>query len=157
MKRLTNFIDEVAENPTKGLVYAIFIVIGIIIVMYLWKKLKQAYTAVKDEITNVVDNPVDSSKLTHPDNWYKTSAEAMFIAMNGWGTDIDAITTVIVNLANQDDWNELSRRYGTRTLEHFGYSDVTGNLANHLQYELDQYEKQNLNFHLRNRNIAVVL
>ena len=89
--KLKAFVDDIAKNPTKGLVWAILLLLLFVLLYFAWKKVKAIYEEVKTEIDNIQDNPVNSGNLTHEGVWYKNSANTLFEAMDGWGTDWTSI------------------------------------------------------------------
>ena len=142
---IDKFVTDISKNPAKAIVYAVLLVLGIILIYWLYTQIKGGISAIVERIENVTENPVEDDNLTQSPSWYSNSANTLFNAMNGWGTTWSDIYGIIKILQNKDDWNELKRQYGTRTLKHFGYADVTGNLIGHLQYELDSWEKKDIN------------
>lgn len=142
---IDKFVTDLTKNPAKALVYAILLVLGIILVYWLYTQIKGGVSAIVERIENVTENPVEDDNLTQNPSWYSGTANNLFNAMNGWGTGWSDIKGIFAILQNVDDWNEIKRQYGTRTLEHFGYADVVGNLVTHLQYELDSWEKEHIN------------
>lgn len=151
---IDKFVTDLTKNPRKAIVYAVLLVICIIVVYWLWTKIKGGVSSIVEEITNVTENPVEDDNLTHDNIVYKQDANTIFNAMNGAGTDYDTIVNVVTrDIKNNDDWNQLKREYGTRTLTTAWWKDITGNLVECLRSELDSYEKANFNFHLKERNI----
>lgn len=142
---IDKFVDDISRKPAKAITYAILLVLVIILVYWLFNKGKKIVQNISDSIENVRENPVENDNLTQNPSWYSGSANNLFNAMNGWGTGWSDIKGIFAILQNVDDWNEIKRQYGTRTLEHFGYADVVGNLVTHLQYELDSWEKEHIN------------
>ena len=142
---IDKFVTDLTKNPAKALVYAILLVLGIILVYWLYTQIKGGVSAIVERIENVTENPVEDDNLTQNPSWYNGAANNLFNAMNGWGTGWSDIKGIFAILQNVDDWNEIKKQYGTRTLEHFGYADVVGNLVAHLQYELDSWEKEHIN------------
>lgn len=151
--KIEKFVDDIVNDPKKALVWGILIILAVVVLYIVWDKLKSIFSSISSSVSNVVNNPVESNNLTQADSWYSSAADSIFNAMNGYGTDYDTIISLVTTLQNQDDWNQLKRKYGTRTLEHFLYDDLTGGLVEHLRSELDSYEKQNINFHLNQRKI----
>jgi hypothetical protein len=76
---------------------------------------------------------------------YNDLAKKIYDAMNGLGTYVWDITSVIKEMRNQADWNALQKAYGTRKLKS-GYwgKDFTGNLKDSLYDELSTSEMKNL-------------
>lgn len=142
---IDKFVTDISKNPAKAIIYAVLLVLGIILVYWLYTQIKGGVSAIVERIENVTENPVKEDNLTQNPSWYNGSANNLFNAMNGWGTGWSDIKGIFAILQNVDDWNEIKKQYGTRTLEHFGYADVVGNLVAHLQYELDSWEKEHIN------------
>lgn len=141
MSKITKFVDDIAADPRKGIVWAILIVLIVIAVYFAWSKLSKLVAGISEDISNRSDNPVNSSNLTHSGAWYRNAADTLFNAMDGVGTDEDAIYGVFREIDNQDDWNELVRKYGTRTLSKGPLmGSLPGTLQVHLKYELTQSE-----------------
>lgn len=73
---------------------------------------------------------------TYSQSQYKTYADRLFEAMNGTGTDTDAITTVFSNMKNRGDVLNLIAAYGVKQLTNLGINDgPASNLVGHLQSE----------------------
>lgn len=142
---IDKFVDDISRKPAKAITYAVLLIIVIAVVYWLYTTLKESITQLADRVRTEKENPVENDNLTQSQSWYSNSATTLFNAMNGWGTGWSDIYAIFQIIQNTDDWNELKRRYGTRTLNHFGYPDVTGNLIGHLQYELSSREKTKLN------------
>ena len=145
MMKLDKFVDDISKNPAKAITYAILLVLVIILVYWLFTNVKSTINSFIDRAKNNNENPVEDDNLTQNPSWYSGTANNLFNAMNGWGTGWSDIKGIFAILQNVDDWNEIKRQYGTRTLEHVGYADVVGNLVTHLQYELDSWEKEHIN------------
>lgn len=143
--KLDKFVDDISKNPAKAITYVVLLIIVIAVVYWLYTTLKGSITQLADRVRTEIENPVEDDNLSQSPSWYSSSATTLFNAMNRYGTGWSDIYAIFQILQNTDDWNELKRRYGTRTLKHFGYSDVTGNLIGHLQYELDSWEKEDIN------------
>lgn len=142
--KLNKFVDDIAENPSKGLIWAILIILAIVALYYGWKKIKEIYSDISDSVNSRLDNPVNSNNLTYNGAWYKNAADTLFAAMSGAGTDEDTIFGVIQQLVTQDDWNELVRKYGTRTLSRFLQGDLSGTLQTHLRDDLSSSDIKEL-------------
>ncbi|MEE1220479.1 MAG: hypothetical protein U0K59_01445 [Bacteroidales bacterium] len=143
--KIDKFVDDISRKPAKAITYAILLVLVIILVYWLFTNVKSTINSFIDRAKNNNENPVEDDNLTQNPSWYSGSANNLFNAMNGWGTGWSDIKGIFAILQNVDDWNEIKRQYGTRTLEHVGYADVVGNLVTHLQYELDSWEKEHIN------------
>lgn len=143
--KIDKFVDDISRKPAKAITYAVLLVLVIILVYWLFTNVKSTINSFIDRAKNNNENPVEDDNLTQNLSWYSGAANNLFNAMNGWGTGWSDIKGIFAILQNVDDWNEIKRQYGTRTLEHFGYADVVGNLVTHLQYELDSWEKEHIN------------
>lgn len=142
---IDKFVDDISRKPAKAITYVILLVLVIILVYWLFTNVKSTINSFIDRAKNNNENPVEDDNLTQNPSWYSGTANNLFNAMNGWGTGWSDIKGIFAILQNVDDWNEIKRQYGTRTLEHVGYADVVGNLVTHLQYELDSWEKEHIN------------
>lgn len=142
---IDKFVDDISRKPAKAITYAILLVLVIVLVYWLFTNVKSTINSFIDRAKNNNENPVEDDNLTQNPSWYSGTANNLFNAMNGWGTGWSDIKGIFAILQNVDDWNEIKRQYGTRTLEHIGYADVVGNLVTHLQYELDSWEKEHIN------------
>ena len=100
---MRKFIDDIAKDPKKGLIWAILIVILCIAVYFAWGKLKDIINNIITDVESVVDNPVDSDKLSYSSAWYKDTANSLFNAMDGMGTSWGVIETAIIAMKTQDD------------------------------------------------------
>lgn len=141
MSKITKFVDEIADDPKKGIIWAILIVLFVIILFYAWNKISKLISGISSDISKNRDNPVTSANLTHNGAWYKNAADTLFNAMDGMGTDEDTIYGVFYEIDNQDDWNELVRKYDTRKLSNGPLmGSITGTLQVHLKSELTQSE-----------------
>lgn len=83
-------------------------------------------------------------KLTHPKSKYKDLANKLYAAMEGIGTDENAVFQVFSNIGNDRDFIELSSAFGIRKDE-----DLTAWLAS----DLSSGKRAELNKYLRSRNI----
>lgn len=150
--RMRKFIDDIAKDPKKGLIWAILIVILCIAVYFAWGKLKDIINNIITDVESVVDNPVDSDKLSYSSAWYKDTANSLFNAMDGMGTSWGVIETAIIAMKTQDDWNKTVREYGTRTLSRFLQSDLTGTLQVHLKDDCSKSEIAWIHNYMRLKN-----
>ncbi len=83
-------------------------------------------------------------------------ANAIHAAMDGYGTDEDAILAYFEKLKNNADFALLQSAYGTRTVSSGNWNpapDFTGSLIAALTDELDQYYKQKINNIMGVKNI----
>ena len=128
--KINKFIDNLTPTRLIGWLILLALISWIVYKIYISvKSTLSDYSAVKDYDS-------DSSNLSYPSTWYNEAAETLFIAMNGAGTDEDAIITIIDQLQTKDDWNKLVKVYGVRTLDAFWVNTCTGNLPTCLMSEL---------------------
>lgn len=146
---IDKFVTDLTKNPSKAIVYAVLLVLGIILVYWLWTKIKGGVSAIVERIETNRENPVESNKLTYEDSWYKTSANSIFNAMNQWGTDKTTIYNILIKLRNQDDYNQLNREYGKREITD-GIDSPMGTMLEHFREELDSTFLGNMQIFLRN-------
>ena len=132
--KISKFVDDIAADPKKGIIWVILILIIIAAIYFAWGKIKGLFSDIGNSINSVKDNPVDNAKLSHDAAWYRNAADTLFTAMDGWGTDESPIDSVIAQIYNQDDWNKLVREYGTRKLRQpWWQPDLSGTLQVHLR------------------------
>lgn len=76
-------------------------------------------------------------------------ANAIFDAMNGYGTGNDAIENQLEKLTSKSEWDALVRAFGTRTISsgmwNIFQADFTGDLVSCLNDELDSSELERAN------------
>lgn len=155
MSKVSKFVDDIAADPKKGIIWAILLVIVIVAIYFAWNKIKDIFTDLGNTIGSVKDNPVESNNLTHQGAWYKNAANTLFTAMDGWGTDEDAIDGVIAQIYNQDDWNKLVREYGTRELSQPWWQPaLSGTLQVHLRSDCSSRHIKEINNTLMSRGIT---
>jgi len=121
-----------------GLLVAIVIVVIVIIsqVVKLLKKRDGLIRAARDEI--------NQKELSFSEAQYKIMAENLYAAMNGAGTDEEAIYTTLSTLKTKADWYKLVDVYGIKEhsqSSHMGFWSFTGNLVESLHNELSSSEK----------------
>ena len=155
MSKVSKFVDDIAADPKKGIIWAILLILLIVAIYFAWSKLKNLFTDIGNTIGSVQDNPVESNKLTHQGAWYKNAANTLFTAMDGWGTDENAIDGVIAQIYNQDDWNKLVREYGTRELRQTWWQPaLSGTLQVHLRSDCSGKHIKEINNTLMGRGIT---
>jgi hypothetical protein len=146
---IDKFVTDLTKNPRKAIVYAVLLVICIVVLYWLWTKLKSGVSSIVERIETNRENPVETSKLTYEDSWYKTSANSIFNAMNRVGTDETTIYNILIKLRNQDDYNQLNREYGKREITK-GIDSPMGTMLEHFREELDDTFIGNMQIFLRN-------
>lgn len=146
---IDKFVTDLTKNPRKAIVYAVLLVICIVVLYWLWTKLKSGVSSIVERIETNIDNPVERSSLTYEKSWYKNNAEAIFRAMNKIGTDETVIYNIMIKLRNQDDYNQLNREYGNREITR-GIDSPYGPMIEHLYDELGETWTNNMQIFLRN-------
>jgi hypothetical protein len=92
----------------------------------------------------------------YTDMQYKSWADALFTAMNGYGSGTQQIYDVMKQMQNDADIVKLIQAYDVRTLSSGAYNpspDLTGNLVMALNDELDSNELFVVNGILAKKNI----
>lgn len=130
IKEINKFIDNLTPTRLIGWLILLALISWIVYKIYISvKSTLSDYSAVKDYDS-------DRSNLTFANSWYNEAAEALFVAMNGAGTDEAAIIAIINQLQTKDDWNKLVKVFGVRTLDAVWINTCTGNLPACLMSEL---------------------
>ena len=85
-----------------------------------------------------------------------STSNAMFTAMDGWGTNEDAIYVAFRQMRNNADFLAVTKAFGTREVDSGQWSTIKnmkGTLTQCLQDELDSDERKKVNEILKARNI----
>jgi hypothetical protein len=96
------------------------------ILLGLYRKLI-SFLATDTTTSSASENIVDS-ELSYTTLEYMSMAEQVYNAVKGWGTNEDAIYTVLNKLNNSSDWYRLVKAYGIRKKSNIIealYSDLT--------------------------------
>jgi len=90
---------------------------------------------------------------------YSEMADALFEAMDGYGTGNSTIETELKKLKSRSDWDALVIAYGTRTVSsgigNIFVSDFTGTLPEALNDELDSSELADVNTILNKIGVTI--
>ena len=85
-------------------------------------------------------------------------ANNLFNAMDGYGTDEDAIILAFSKINSDADFDAVNTAFGTKTISsgtgNIFFSDFTGNLSQCLVDELSEYYIDQINSDLANRGIS---
>ncbi len=94
------------SKNTKFIIGAIIVTLILGVVIYfIIKKYRQ----------NITRNiKVDESNLSYDKSQYDLWASQLFSAMEGGGTNEDSVYRVLLNIKNQDDWNQLVKAFGVK-------------------------------------------
>ena len=109
--------------------------------------------AVKDELKNLADAGI---KPTMSDDKYLTKANQMHTAMDGYGTNVPAIISVVGTLNNDADMLALIKAYGVKTISSGKFNpepDFTGTLPSSFTNELNQFDTNLVNGALEKRKL----
>lgn len=139
--------------PIKITPKQIAIIVGAILalIVVIWAfvaiKNKVSDTITNSKLVNEVNNEIDFNKITLTQSQINTLVSKLYAAMEGWGTDEDAIYEAFNTLNSYSDLQQLSKSYGVKE------SKV---LREWLQDELDAEELAHVNEILASKNINYV-
>lgn len=88
---------------------AFFGVIGIIFLVVLISKISKA---LKKDDTKDYEKEVDKKDLTFTEAEYKSFADILFQAFDGWGTTEENVYRVLRKMKTKSDWYKLIDTYG---------------------------------------------
>lgn len=159
-KQTFNYYREL-PGWAKGLILIMFILVILYVVYVGVKGIKKLIDIAKsrellsDSDTQIKALQQNGQQQNFSNAQYTAWAEAIAQAMNGYGTDEQAIENIIMQLHNDVDCYKLIQAFGTRTVTGgWGIGDFTGNLAQCFASELDSGEIQDMNRNLRTRGIT---
>jgi len=153
------------EILKKPIIKKALIVGGVVVIAYLFSKRIGRFLNknIKDIQENLDYNKeLDKSKESYPKTQYKNFADAIEKAFNpygfGYGTDEEAIYSVMRKLKTNNDWLLLNKAFGVR--EYIDYSfNPFGNTYNFNMVEMINYEdegsemRNKINSILKSKNI----
>jgi uncharacterized protein (UPF0333 family) len=151
------------SNPKfrKLLFNAIIVIIVLIIIYIVYRKVNKAIKEAKaarqsKESVAASENAIIVNALTYADSDYHAMADKLFRAMDGAGTDTDAIEEVISKIRTKSDWNAIVKAFDIRETTAW-YSRFKGNLIEWLTDELsdNSSSRQRINNMLAKFNITV--
>lgn len=93
------------------------IVIAIILLWLFWNTLKGAYRSASNTLQNSGEMAALSAsgiKASYSPDEYKSMANKLYEAMDGWGTDSPAIFSIFGKLNNDVDFIKLDQAFGVR-------------------------------------------
>ena len=142
-------------TPSKLITWAIILLIVIIIIWFVYRKIQKVIEASKDrQLVNEADNAIVSNALTYTQADYKAMADKLYVAMDGAGTDEDAIKEVIAKLRTKSDFYALVKAFGVRKSSSWASSFV-GNLIQWLADELSGDDRKEVNDMLAKFNVQI--
>lgn len=145
------------NNPQviKTIRFILIVLVLVVILSFSYKKIKKFIDKQKQkQIIDEVGSQIIPSELTYSEVEYKLMSQRLFIAMNGNGTDDDAIFDVLTNIKTTSDGLKLIQEFGVKETTVF-WSDFTGNLADWLQDELSSNDFQKAQQYFNNVNINI--
>lgn len=157
---------KVKNNPFMWLINVVIVLVILIIVYKLYKKIKKDInnnirnSKIEKDIRDIVNThgsdpgaQVTSEVRTYTDADYDLMAESLYEAMDGAGTDEDAIFEILSSLRTKADWYALVDSFGTRETSSM-WSSFKGTLAKWLSDELTSSEKAKVNQILSKFDVA---
>ena len=117
---------------------------------------RQEIQSASNELDRLNQSPATRQKMTA----YQANqtANAIFTAMDGYGTYEEAIYSAFRQMKNNADYLAVSKAFGTRKVSSGQWNfvnDMKGTLTQCLQDELDTDERKKVNEILKARNIRV--
>ena len=136
----------------------IVVLIVIILLWILWNRTKgtiQGWGTALQAGGEISQLEAAGLKATYTANQYKSMANNLFDAMDGFGTDTETIYTVFKKLQNDIDFIKLDAAFGVRTATDnlFGLMEAE-DLSGWIKDDLSQTEITKLNNQLRNQGIS---
>ncbi len=134
--------------------WLVFGVAGLIVLVLLIRWLSRI--APKKDLLSSIN--VNKNNLSYQESQYLLWADQLYGAMDGNGTDENAINAVMAQMKNSDDWNQLVKTYGVRKLTK-GFGLITSNegtLPANLRSELTESEMEKyVNVHLTKFGVKI--
>ncbi|HBS86174.1 MAG TPA: hypothetical protein DEA97_06445 [Bacteroidales bacterium] len=119
------------------------IIIIIVLILIFKNKIIDGIRNLFHRDINKID--VDKGNLSYEKGEYYSMCSTLESAMDGTGTDEEAINSVIMRMQSQDDWNFLQKSFGVRKKDGGTfYADITGDLKMWLGDELDSSEMEEI-------------
>ena len=115
---------------------------------------RQEVQGASDELDRLNQSPATRQKMSGYQA--EQTSNAIFTAMDGWGTNEDAIYVAFRQMKNNADFLAVTKAFGTREVSSGQGSwvkDMKGTLTQCLQDELDSEERAKVNAILKARNI----
>jgi hypothetical protein len=131
--------------------------IGIIYLISRISKKKGEQNPQGNILTNPTNAPLEVSvvKPTLTDAKLRSHVNTLFKAFNGTGTDEEAIYSVFTDVKNDEDFNNLVVKFGTKKIDGGWFrSDFKGNLRSVIKNELSEAEIKFLNEILQGNGVS---
>lgn len=139
--------DQMPPKMKWGLILAGIIVGVIVLAVVVWK-IKARLQAFKEATQNQAETAALEAQgmtLSYSKNEYEGMANKLYVAMDGWGTDEDAILEVFERINNDLDFLELDSAFGSKD----GYS-----MLEWLQGDISQYYFDKINNMLNSNGVT---
>jgi hypothetical protein len=154
---------------TRGLITVVGVGIGLYVIYKIYKKVQETTsgqvtpeTAAKQEdrgwardIDKLNQNPATRATITKAQA--SSFASSIWAAMDGYGTDEDAIFAIFRQLKNDADFAEVANAYGTREVSSGAWNpepNFKGSMAAAITSEMSSDDKATLNKILADRKIT---
>lgn len=154
---------------TRGLVTVVGVGVGLYIIYKIYKKVQETTsgvvtpeTAAKQEdrgwsrdIDKLNQNPATRATITKAQA--ASFASSIWAAMDGYGTDEDAIYAIFRHLKNDADFAEVANAYGTREVSSGAWNpepNFNGSMSAALTSEMSSDEKAVVNKILADKKIS---
>jgi hypothetical protein len=145
---------------TRGLVTLVGVGVGLFVVYKIFKSVSNSLSGVEtpessagkedrgwaSEVDKYNQNPATKATISKPQA--QSFAASLFAAMDGYGTDEDAIISVFNNLKNDADYAMIFNAYGVREISSGAWNpspNFKGTLSGALTDELDAEYKTKIN------------
>ena len=115
---------------------------------------RQEIQGASDELDRLNQSPATRQKMSGYQA--EQTANAIFTAMDGWDTNVDAINVAFRQMKNNADFLAVSKAFGTRKISSGQWNpvnDMKGTMTQCLQDELKVSERAKVNDIMRARNI----
>ena len=125
MSSKTTFLKTL--NPQKSISIAILAVVVIVVLWFLWEKISVL-------VSNLIDGAKQSSQdainygTASPTTDFESLAIQIYSAMKGWGTDEDAVESVLSQIKSNADYAALRRAYKNVQKDNF-YTTLDSRIA----------------------------
>ncbi len=128
--------------------YAVIIIMIVIALRFLYPQLQKFWNQIKKQAeqktVEEIENLVDTKKLSYPLAKYQLFADSLFTAMDGLGTNLEAVGNVFNQINNINDLYQLIATFGVKKDE---------NLPQWIQGDLSWIEIRGLNLRLTEKGI----
>lgn len=145
---MANAFDKIIDNPKRAIALAILVVLAVVLLVFFWKKIKNAISGVQTQLDNnkLIKEEIAVSGVSpsYSDAQFRVFAQDLYGAMKGWGTNEEKIYNVFRQMKSKVDVLKLIDAYGTRDGE---------NLFEWLDGDLSSWNFRKINQILRDNNI----